>query len=95
MCGFSQLRPQTRQEHRLRIASATSFGPLTRKYESNLFQLHNGDVMLLIKGAEAGEIDAAIKQLRSQFGDEPCVDRPDGEPDAFIARYRLERTMTG
>jgi hypothetical protein len=87
---FSRLRPQNRLEHQLRIAT-TSFDRLTRKYESSLFRLHNGDIMLVIKGAAVAEIDGVIAQFRCLFSDDPAVNTPDGQPDAFIDWYDLER----
>ncbi|MBX6322949.1 MAG: EAL domain-containing protein [Rhodospirillaceae bacterium] len=86
---FSRLRPQNRLEPQLRIA-ATSFDRLIRTYESSLFRLHNGDMMLVIKGAAAAEIDAVIAQLRCLFSEDPAVNTPDGEPEAFIAWYDVE-----
>lgn len=86
---FSRLRPHNRLEQQLRIA-ATSFDRLIRKYESSLFRLHNGDMMLVVKDAAGPEIDAVIAQLRCLFSDDPAVNTPDGEPGAFIAWYDVE-----
>jgi hypothetical protein len=85
---FSRLRPHNRREHQLRVA-ATGFDRLTRKYESTLFRLSGGDMMLIVKGAPAGEIEESIAQLRFLFSDDPAINTPDGQPDAFIARYDL------
>ena len=87
---FSRLRPHNRLDHQLRIAAST-FDRLTRKFESSLFRLHNGDIVLVIKGAAIGDIDAVVSQFRCLFSDDPAVNMPDGHPEAFVAWYELER----
>jgi EAL domain-containing protein (putative c-di-GMP-specific phosphodiesterase class I) len=87
---FSRLRPHHRGEHQMRIAP-TTFDRLKRKYESSLFRLVNGDAVLIVRGASAAELEAVVGQLRGLFSDDPAVNTPDGEADAFITLYNLER----
>lgn len=87
---FSRLKPQHRGEHQMRIAPMT-FEKLTRKHESSVFRLVNSDAVLVVRGATAADIEAVVVQLRGLFSDDPAVNTPDGEANAFITRYNLER----
>lgn len=87
---FSRLRPHHRGEHQMRLAP-TTFDRLTRAHESSVFRLCNGDAVLIVRGASPAEIEAVVAQLRCLFSDDPAVNTPDGEANAFITRYNLER----
>jgi hypothetical protein len=88
---LSRLKADNRRDYLLRIA-ASEFSVLLRRLESELFQLQNGDLVYLWRGAGVDEIDQVVLRLRYLLSDDPLLagaepeeaDEGQGEPDAEL-----------
>jgi EAL domain-containing protein (putative c-di-GMP-specific phosphodiesterase class I) len=69
---LSELKPHNRRDYQLRIA-ASEFDPLLRRFNSELFQLANGDIVYLWEGESVEEVDGVVLRLRYLFSDDPLV----------------------
>ena len=56
---LSKLKPANRKEMHIRIAADT-FRQLVKKYEGQLFQLGNADMMFICKNANVEDIEEAV-----------------------------------
>ena len=63
---LSQLKAQNRRDYQLRVA-ASEFDGLLRQFNSELFQLSNGDIVFLWHTGSFAEVDPVVLRLR--FGD--------------------------
>ncbi|HKJ73025.1 MAG TPA: hypothetical protein VKA19_02825 [Alphaproteobacteria bacterium] len=88
---LSRLQPTLREEHHLRVAADT-FDHLVKRHAGQIFQLSNGDLVVIVKGAKTSEIDEAVFKLRYFFRQDPLfAEEPgDGEPDPFVNWYNME-----
>ncbi|MFZ5790216.1 MAG: hypothetical protein ACOY3L_05910 [Pseudomonadota bacterium] len=86
---LSRLRPYNRREHHLRIASSC-FDKLSKKYESALFRLANGDIVFIAKGASVEEMEEAILRLRYLFSLDPLLTQAGTGENEFCSWYNLE-----
>jgi hypothetical protein len=69
---LSQLKAQNRRHYQLRVA-ASEFDVLLRKFNSELFQLSNGDIVFLWHGGSLADVDAVVLRLRYLFSDDPLA----------------------
>ena len=60
------LRPYHRRPHHLRIARK-ALEPLVRKFDAGIYELHNGNMVVITKGAAPAEIDPYVTQVRALF----------------------------
>jgi len=67
---LSLLRPYHRRPHHLRIARKT-LDPLVRKFDAGIYDLHNGNMVVIAKGATLAEIDDCVSQVRTLFSEDP------------------------
>ncbi len=67
---LSGLKPHNRRDYQLRVA-ASEFDRLLRQFNSELFQLSNGDVVYLWHGGSFAEVDPVVLRLRYLFSDDP------------------------
>jgi len=89
---LSRLRSYHRQAHHVRIVKKT-LESLVRRHNASIYDLRNGDLMVLVKGADSGEIDAVILQVRYLFSEDPLFKGDAAEPGqgGFCTIYHLER----
>jgi hypothetical protein len=84
---LSGLKAHNRRDYQLRVA-ASEFERLLRQFNSELFQLRNGDIIYLWHGAAFAEVDPVVLRLRYLFSDDPLTNsttpRPEHEPDPLI-----------
>jgi len=69
---LSLLQPNNRREHHVRIA-ANAFEPLLKKFEGQLFQFGNADLVVVTKDASDEEIDKVVEKVRYLFSDDPLA----------------------
>ena len=69
---LSQLKAQNRRHYQLRVA-ASEFDVLLRKFNSELFQLGNGDIVFLWHGGSLADVDPVVLRLRYLFSDDPLA----------------------
>lgn len=88
---LSRLKPQNRREHHIRIA-ANTLEDFARAFEGQMFLLGNGDIVLITKGADLGQLDDAVMRMRHLFGDDPLSIVSADEPGhgRFATVYSLE-----
>lgn len=67
---LSLLRPYHRRPHHLRIARK-ALEPLARKFDAGIYDLHNGNLVAIVKGATMAEIDGCVQHVRALFADDP------------------------
>ncbi len=89
---LSLLRPYHRQAHHTRIVMKT-LEPLVRRFDAGIYELHNGELMILVKGAKVAEIDSCVLQVRFLFSEDPLFKNQAEGPDegAFCTWYHVER----
>lgn len=88
---LSKLQPQNRRDHHIRIA-LNSFEPLVKRFDGQLFLLGSSDIVVVLKGATADELDEAVVRLRYFFSDDPlAAQEPEGESGdtPFCTRFDL------
>jgi hypothetical protein len=76
---LSRLKADNRRDYLLRIA-ASEFSVLLRRLESDLFQLRNGDLVYIWRGAGIEEIDQVVLRLRYLLSDDPLLAEVEPEP---------------
>lgn len=88
---LSRLSAANRREHHLRIAVSAWEG-LIKKFDGQLFQLGNNDIVVVTKGAAVAEIDNVVLKLRFLFSEDPLADSS-GESgnQTFCTWYELAR----
>jgi hypothetical protein len=69
---LSQLKAQNRRDYQLRVA-ASEFDGLLRQFNSELFQLSNGDIVYLWHGGSFADVDPVVLRLRYLFSDDPLA----------------------
>jgi hypothetical protein len=67
---LSLLRPYHRRPHHLRIARK-ALEPLVRRFDAGIYDLHNGNLVVIAKGATPAEIDPYVTQVRALFLEDP------------------------
>ena len=86
---LSELRPQYRQPHYIRIA-ACSFDTLTGTHEATLYILANADMVLICRDVPVNEIDPPVLKLRTLFSEDPLTFGAEGSlDDRFTTWYDL------
>lgn len=80
---LSRLKADNRRDYLLRIA-ASEFSVLLRRFEGELFQLRNGDLFYLWRGAGVEEIDQVVLRLRYLLSDDPLLAKIGPEPVADV-----------
>ena len=86
---LSELRPQYRQPHYIRIA-ARSFDNLASTHEATLYILGNADMVLICRDVPVNEIDAPVLKLRTLFSEDPLTFGAEGSlDDRFTTWYDL------
>jgi hypothetical protein len=82
---LSGLKAHNRRDYQLRVA-ASEFDRLLRQFNSELFQLRNGDVIYLWHGGAFADVDPVVLRLRYLFSDDPLANptapAPEDEPEA-------------
>lgn len=81
---LSRLLPQNRRDHHIRIA-ASSFDALMKRYEGQLFEFVNSDLVMMLRDAPAKDVGDVVERVRFMFGDDPLT----GDPDSFATVYDL------
>jgi hypothetical protein len=69
---LSGLKAHNRRDYQLRIA-ASEFDRLLRQFNSELFQLGNGDIVYLWHGGSFADVDPVVLRLRYLFSDDPLA----------------------
>jgi hypothetical protein len=85
---LSQLKPENRREHHIRIA-ANTFEDLVKQFEGQIFMLSTSDIVFVCRGASVAEIDDAIMKLRYLFSEDPLT-AASAEQDQFASWYDVE-----
>ena len=67
---LSLLRPYNQRPHHIRIVKK-AFEPLVRKYQAGIYELHNNNIIVLVKGAAVAEIEACVLHVRYLFSQDP------------------------
>jgi hypothetical protein len=77
---LSGLKAHNRRDYQLRVA-ASEFDRLLRQFNSELFQLRNGDIVYLWHGGSFAEVDPVVLRLRYLFSDDPLANPTTPEPE--------------
>ena len=77
---LSQLKAQNRRDYQLRVA-ASEFDGLLRQFNSELFQLRNGDVVYLWHAGTFADVDPVVLRLRYLFSDDPLANATNSASD--------------
>ena len=77
---LSQLKAQNRRDYQLRVA-ASEFDALLRQFNSELFQLSNGDIVFLWHTGTFAEVDPVVLRLRYLFSDDPLANATNSATD--------------
>ena len=87
---LSLLRPYHRRPHHLRIARKT-LDSLVRKFDAGIYDLHNGNLVVIAKGASGPEINDCVLQVRALFAEDPLFTGAQGvvENLSFCTWYDL------
>lgn len=88
---LSTLSKYYRQSHYQR-AAAEAFQPLLKRYDGQIFQLSNSDIVFSCKGASVAEIDKAVFKVRYMFRDDERLRAAEenAATDNFCAWYDIE-----
>jgi hypothetical protein len=87
---LSRLRPYNRRGSHIRIA-ANTFENLVKQFDGSIFQLANGDLVFVCKGARVDALDEAVARLRYLFGEDPLAHEVNDETSGgFVTWYDLE-----
>ena len=87
---LSGLRAENQRRHHLQVA-ATTFEPLSRQFETALFQLFNGDMIAICKGAGVADIDQSVLNLRYLFSEDPLLVHDEQGRASFCDWYDIEK----
>ena len=88
---LSRLSVVNRREHHLRVAVGAWEG-LLKKFDGQLFQLGNNDIVVVTKGASVAEIDQVVLKLRFLFSEDPLAEGSGESADrTFCTWYELTR----
>ncbi len=83
------LQPHNRIRSRIRI-TANLFERLLKKFVGQIFELENGDIILVLKEASFEEINECVAKIRTLFRNDPLVRPPEsGVGDALCTWYNL------
>jgi EAL domain-containing protein (putative c-di-GMP-specific phosphodiesterase class I) len=77
---LSRLRAHNRRDYQLRVA-ASEFDGLLRQFNSELFQLSNGDIVYVWHGGGFANVDPVVLRLRYLFSNDPLTIAAEGEAD--------------
>lgn len=77
---LSQLKAQNRRDYQLRVA-ASEFDGLLRQFNSELFQLSNGDIVFLWHAGTFADVDPVVLRLRYLFSDDPLANATNSATD--------------
>ena len=86
----SGLQPHNRREHHCRAAVAF-FDQLVERSAGEIFQLRNGDIVVIVPSETGSRLQAALERVALLFADDPIMDAAPGQPDAFHAWFDLGR----
>ena len=92
---LSGLKAHNRRDYQLRVA-ASEFDRLLRQFNSELFQLRNGDIVYLWHGGSFADIDPVVLRLRYLFSDDPLANptapgpEHEAEPSIEAAEHRAD-----
>jgi hypothetical protein len=88
---LSLLRPYHRQAHHARVVKQT-LETLVRRHNASIYELHNGNIMILVKGAAIADVDAVVLQIRYLFSEDPLFKGgSDGwSEEAFCTWYVMD-----
>jgi hypothetical protein len=84
---LSRLQRHHRRDKQLQIV-ANMLDELARPFAGRLFQLGNGDIVVICKGARRKTLEEAVAIVRYLFGDDPLAQHGDGA--AFCSLFDLE-----
>lgn len=88
---ISQLQPENRREHHLRLA-VNSFDDLVKRTLGQLFQMTNGDLVFVFREEALDEVEAIVVKLRFLFSDDPLLANDLAETAGpFATWYSLEK----
>jgi len=85
---LSRLKPYNRRPQHLRIANSI-LEPVAARFDGSLFNIFNGDAILICKNARIADIDEAVLRLRYLFSDDPLLAAEAGEADPFSTWYDI------
>ncbi|TAN56740.1 MAG: hypothetical protein EPN26_03400 [Rhodospirillales bacterium] len=89
--NLSRLEPMNRKDQHIRAASS-SFEPLVRSGDGQLFTLTNADFIFVFKTEVGDDVQAIVTRLRFMFADDPLLlDDIPGVREIFCTWYELER----
>ena len=92
---LSKLSQRNRRPERLRVA-ALAFEPLTHAFEGQVFRMHNDDLVVLCKGADAKSLSQPASRLRELFARDPLnAPGADGNPARLCSTYDLAANYDG
>jgi len=86
---LSRLKPYNRREHHLRAAAST-FDPLVKNLQGQLFMLESSDLMLIFKKDAKDAVDTAVVKLKFMFGDDPLLENAPKDQDKLCTWYDVE-----
>jgi len=86
---LSRLKPYNRREHHLRAAAST-FDPLVKNLQGQLFMLESSDLMLIFKKDAKDAVDTAVVKLKFMFGDDPLLENTPKDQDKLCTWYNVE-----
>lgn len=86
---LSRLKPYNRREHHLRAAAST-FDPLVKNLQGQLFMLESSDLMLIFKKDAKDAVDTAVVKLKFMFGDDPLLENTPKDQDKLCSWYNVE-----
>ncbi|WP_416899523.1 MAG: hypothetical protein ACMVY4_07385 [Minwuia sp.] len=79
---YSRLKPANRTERQLRMAAAT-FTAAIKRFDAYLFELDNGDQVLISKGASYADLEPEIEKLKHLFASGDPVMQDEGRLISF------------
>ena len=99
---LSQLRPENRRPFHLRVARE-SLKPAVERYKGQMFVMHGGDLVLLLRDAPDQAMFELVDRLRYLFADDTLTEGPPGAEAGRLATlynladdyHSLRRTADG
>jgi hypothetical protein len=89
--NLSKLEAQNRRDQHIR-AAASSFEPIVKRGEGQLFTLSNADLIFVYKIEADDDVQAVITRLRFMFADDPLLlDDIPGVREHFCTWYEIAR----
>ncbi|MBI5120434.1 MAG: EAL domain-containing protein [Rhodospirillales bacterium] len=89
--NLSKLEPQNKREQHIR-AAASSFEPMVKRGDGQLFTLTNSDLIFVFKSEADDDVQAVVTRLRFMFADDPLLlDDIPGVREQFCFWYEIAR----